>query len=176
MEKAIGSKVKLNSYDSFYAIEFKDCVEDLLELDEVKKLDEFSQHCNTSRLQHSINVSYYSYLISKVLHFDYRSAARAGLLHDLFWYDWRTEKQEEMHAFYHPKEALKNAKKVTALNKKEEDAIKKHMWPLCAGVPRYKESYIVTLADKYCATIEIADQLKLGLKSKCVALKGLFSR
>lgn len=175
MEKAIGSKVKLNEYESFYAIEFGDCVDDLLEFDEVKRLDEYFQHCNTSRLQHSINVAYYSYLMCKILHFDYRSAARAGLLHDLFWYDWRTEKQEELHAFYHPKEALRNAKKLVSLNKIEEDAIKKHMWPLVNGMPKYKESYIVTLADKYCATVEIADQLTSSFKSKLAALKSIIT-
>lgn len=175
MEKAIGSKVKLNEFESFYAIEYSDCVDDLLELEEVKLLNNYFQHCNTSRLQHSINVSYYSYLMCKILHFDFRSAARAGLLHDLFWYDWRTEKQEELHAFYHPKAALKNAKKITNLNKIEEDAIIKHMWPLSYGFPRYKESVIVTIADKYCATVEILDQASNSLRKKVSSLKRVFT-
>lgn len=176
MEKAIGSRVKFNEFESLYAIEFLDCVEDLLELDEVKKLDEFCQHCNTSRLQHSLNVSYYSYLMAKTFHFDYRSAARAGLLHDLFWYDWHVEKTPELHAFYHPKAALENAKTIANLNKIEQDAIVKHMWPLSNGMPRYKESYVVTFADKYCATVEIAEQFRAGAKTKLSELKGAFSK
>lgn len=175
MEKAIGSKIKLDEYESLYAIEFSDCVDDLLELEEVQKLEDYYQHCNTSRLQHSLNVAYYSYLMSKILHFDYRSAARAGMLHDLFWYDWRTEKHEQLHAFHHPKEALRNARKITTLNKVEEDAIIKHMWPLSNGIPKYKESIIVTLADKYCATVEILGQTSFSFKQKFSALKGILS-
>lgn len=32
----------------------------------------------------------------------------------------------------------------------------KHMWPLTAPLPYYKESYMVSLADKICATLEMA--------------------
>ncbi|MEE1504614.1 MAG: hypothetical protein UGF89_10270, partial [Acutalibacteraceae bacterium] len=41
------------------------------------------------------------------------------------------------------------------LNKKEEDIIKKHMWPLTVIPPKYLESFVVTSMDKYCATIEM---------------------
>jgi len=30
------------------------------------------------------------------------------------------------------------------------------MWPLTAPLPYYKESYMVSLADKICATLEMA--------------------
>ena len=36
----------------------------------------------------------------------------------------------------------------------EEDIIGKHMWPLTAPLPYYKESYMVSLADKICAVCE----------------------
>lgn len=176
MKKAIGSSVKLDEFESLYAVEFLDCIEDLLELDEVQRLEEYFQHCNTSRLQHCLNVSYYSYLAAKILHFDYRSAARAGMLHDLFWYDWRTEKTPQLHAFYHPKNALENAEKLVTLNKIEKDAIVKHMWPLSSGFPRYKESYVVTMSDKYCATVEIFNQYYNLAKQKCTSFKEVFSR
>ena len=84
MTKAIGSKVKLDECENKIAEEYICCVNELLESKNVKELDNYSQHLNTSRLQHSINVSYYSYLICKRLKFDYKSAARAGLLHDLY--------------------------------------------------------------------------------------------
>ncbi len=175
MNKVLGSKVDFNDYESFFAIEFMDCIDELLEKDEIQELKNYFQHCNTSRFQHSLNVAYYSYLICKVLHFDYRSAARAGMLHDLFLYDWRTADLGQNHAFYHPKEALKNSHKITNLNKIEEDAILKHMWPLCFGIPRYKESVIITIADKYCATFEVLNQFNNLLKNKISVLKNLFS-
>ena len=39
---------------------------------------------------------------------------------------------------------------------KEKEIIRKHMWPLTAPLPYYKESYMVSLADKICATLEMA--------------------
>ena len=34
---------------------------------------------------------------------------------------------------------------------KEKEIIKKHMWPLTFSPPKYLESFIVTIVDKYCA-------------------------
>lgn len=84
MEKAIGSKVNLKNMEDMLAVEYMSCVWDLMDEQKIQKLDEHVQHCNTSRLQHSINVSYYSFLICRFMGWDYRSAARAGLLHDMF--------------------------------------------------------------------------------------------
>jgi len=141
--------------------EFLECIEDLLLQEDVQKLSDFHQHLDTNRLQHCLNVSYYSYLFSKMLNLDYKSAARAGILHDLFLYDWRQERQPEgKHAFAHPKVALRNAEKITELNDIEKDSIVNHMFPVTITFPRYKEAYIVNLADKYCAAIEIMTQLK----------------
>jgi len=138
---------------------FKQCVADLLENEQVKRMNIFYQHCNTTRLQHCINVSYYSYRICKVLGLDFVSAARAGIMHDLFLYDWREKHTKLSHTMQHPKAALKNARKITMVNHIEADAIACHMFPLCA-FPKFKESYIVSLADKYCAMIEVATALK----------------
>lgn len=154
------SRVKLNMYEHFLSVCFNDCVGDLLMLDDVRNLDSFRQHLNTSRLQHSINVAYYSFLVCRVLHFDYRSAARAGLLHDLYHYDWRESKQPEgRHVSAHPKIALRNAQRNVHLNKVEADAIVKHMWPLTIRFPRYKESVVVSMVDKYCACCEVVDNM-----------------
>lgn len=167
MNSIIGSKTLLNDFENSLALEFNDCIGDLLDLDDVKKLDNFSQHLETSRLQHSINVSYYSFLFCRFLNFDYRSAARAGILHDLFLYDWRLEKQPEgAHAFAHPKVALRNAKSNVSLNEIEEDAILKHMFPLTLTPPKYKESIIVSLADKYCASCEVICAITASISKK----------
>lgn len=158
MQKAIGSRVDLNDEGNRYAVEFRSYIENLLEYDDVKKLDNFDQHFRTSRLQHCVNVAYYSYRIGRVIGADPRQSARAGMLHDLFHYDWHTDKTPELHAFYHPKLALKNARNMVELTPNEEDAILKHMWPLYFGMPKYRESVAVTLADKYAATLEVCYQ------------------
>ena len=104
-------------------------VKDLLAQPAVQKLANYTQHHHSNRLQHSIAVSYDSYRLAKRMHLDYRSTARAGLLHDLFYYDWRTTKFDlGSHAFIHPRVALRNAEKLTNLNAKERDIILKHMF------------------------------------------------
>lgn len=144
--------------------EFLEIIDDLLKNEEVNKMKKYRQHCDISTFDHCRNVSYICYVICKRFNLDYVSAARAGMLHDLFLYDWREKRSHQkftdLHAFSHPKIALENAKKVTSLNEKEEDIILKHMWPLTIKLPKYKESYIITIADKYSATMESWQYLK----------------
>ena len=135
-------------------LEYYDCIRDLIQSDTVLSMDNYTQHGSTSTLDHCIRVSYRSYKIAKSLKMDYVSAARAGLLHDLFLYDWHLEpkgkKLFQKHGFTHPRKALENANNNFELNKKEKDIILKHMWPLTLrSVPRYKESFLVSLIDKY---------------------------
>lgn len=136
--------------------EYNKCVWDLLEHEAVRSMEKFIQHGNVSCLDHSIAVSRISYRLCKKLGLDYRSAARGGLLHDFFLYDWHiTKTQGGLHGFTHPVTALRNAKNHYSLNPVEEDIIIKHMWPLTVRAPRYKESLVVSLVDKYCSAAEI---------------------
>lgn len=168
LEKAIGSRIDLNDMSNPFTMEFRLFINDLLENKNVLRLDDYEQHVNTSRLQHSFNVAYYSYRIAKLIGADPRLAARAGLLHDLYWYDWHNKKTPENHAYFHPRLALKNAEKITRLTPREQDAIINHMWPLSKGMPKYKESYAVTVADKYAATLEAVKQRSVICYKKLV--------
>ena len=145
--------------------DYLEIISELLKNEKVMKMKQYRQHHNTSCFEHCLYVSYNTYLISKKNKLDYISAARAGLLHDLFLYDWRKREngREGLHAFTHPKEALKQAMSITDLNAKEKDIIKNHMWPVTPALPRYKETYIVTLVDKYFAVAEafIGKDLKI---------------
>lgn len=136
--------------------EFYDIIKDLLDQPMVKDLKKCQQHYNTSRYQHSRNVAYRTYLYCKKHNLDYKAAARAGLLHDLFLYDWRkkTPDRKGLHAFRHPRIALNNALTFVNLNPKEQDIILKHMWPLTVILPKYKESFILSCEDKYCTLAE----------------------
>jgi uncharacterized protein len=140
-------------------------VQDLLDQPAVKKLANYTQHHHSNRLQHSIAVSYDSYRIAKRMHLDYRSTARAGLLHDLFYYDWRTTKFDlGSHAFIHPRVALRNAEKITNLNAKERDIILKHMFGATLALPKYMESLIVSLVDDYEAEHEFFGPLRVRVE------------
>lgn len=147
--------------------EYMAIANDLLAQPAVQKLADYTQHHHSNRLQHSIAVSYDSYRIAKRLHLDYRSTARAGLLHDLFYYDWRTTKFDlGTHAFIHPRVALRNAEKITPLNKKEKDIILKHMFGATMATPRYPESLIVSLVDDFEAEHEFFSPLRAKLRRK----------
>lgn len=150
---SIISKIDINERSEFYSI-----IRDLISNESVQKMKEFRQHYNTSTYKHCLYVSYISYKICKKLKLDYKSAARAGLLHDLFLYDWRNSRKElnleKYHAFIHPKIALDNASKLFTLNDKEKDIIVKHMWPVTLKLPKYPESFIVTFVDKFSAIKE----------------------
>lgn len=112
-------------------------------------------HHTTNCYEHSVFVAYTSFLFCRFCGLDARAAARGGLLHDLFLYDRREkESYEGRHISAHPKAALDNAQRITQLSDKERDIIGKHMWPMTRPLPRYAESFVVSAADKLCATAE----------------------
>lgn len=140
--------------------EFQNIVKELIENETVLEMKNYMQHCDTDCFEHCYTASYYSYRLCKKLKLDYKSAARAAMLHDLFLYDWRVKNDRTgLHAFTHPQTACDNAERLFELNEKEKDIIKKHMWPVTVVPPKYKEGYVLTLVDKYCAIEETADYL-----------------
>lgn len=156
MEGSIKLKMKLEVDSSSY-IEFKNYICDLIQDEAVLSMKNFIQHSNITCLEHSIDVSYNSYLVCKGLRLDCRSAARGGLLHDFFLYDWHSATPgHRLHGFTHSGKALKNADEKFDLNEIEKDIIGKHMWPLTLRMPRFKESFVVTFVDKYCSLMEIS--------------------
>lgn len=135
--------------------DYLNIVDDLLQHNEVQQLSQYTQHHFSNRLRHSISVSYQSYLIAKKIGADETATARAGLLHDMFYYDWRVTKFEEgSHAYVHPRVALKNAQKITHINSKEADIILKHMFGATIALPKYRESWIVSIVDDFAAVNE----------------------
>lgn len=129
---------------------------DLLTNEKVQKMKQFRQHHKISCFDHCLFVSYNTYLICKRFHLDYISAARAGMLHDLFLYDWRKRENGRVghHAFTHGKTAYQHALTILDLNDKEKDIIIKHMWPVTLALPKYKETFILSFVDKYFAIVE----------------------
>ena len=156
MKKAIFSRIDLKNADSLIAKEFISCIHDLIDKEDVQNLKDYTQHFQTTRFQHSLNVSYYAFLAAKKLHLDAYSTARAGLLHDLYFYDWRNEDRPEgRHCSLHPQLALLNARKNCEVNHIMEDAIVHHMWPMTLEMPKTKEGWLIQAVDKYCAVSEI---------------------
>jgi uncharacterized protein len=136
--------------------EYESIVADILRNQEFLQLANFDHH-GGSILEHCKSVSHLSYSLCRRLGLDYVAAARGGLLHDFFLYDWRLYKRDKRnpnHGLNHPRVALANAMRHFKVSKKEKDIILKHMVPKLWGLPRYLESWIVSLVDKYLAVQE----------------------
>ena len=121
------------------------------------KTRQFIQHGDTSVYSHCVAVAYVSLWFSYRLHLSVskQSLLMGAFLHDYFLYDWHKIKTKGLpHGFSHPKTALFNAKRDFSINEVEENIIRRHMFPLTAVPPKYKESLIVCLADKICAVTE----------------------
>lgn len=125
----------------------------------MQKSKTFVQHGNISVYTHSVAVAKYSVSLAEFLHikYDFNSLVRGAALHDFFLYDWHKINNvgDGLHGFAHPKTAARNASNSFALNKKEYDIIRKHMWPLTLlNIPTCRESWLVCAVDKYCSTLE----------------------
>ncbi len=148
--------------------EFQEIIKELITDTTVLKMKNFRQHYETTCYDHCYTVSYHCYIIAKKYKLDFKSAARAGMLHDLFLYDWREKipEQKGLHAFTHGKLACENASEIFDLNIKEQNMIKEHMWPVTVKLPSSIESYILTFVDKYCTLSESFDVFKTLLFNK----------
>lgn len=117
------------------------------------------QHGTMTVNAHCLDVAKYSLAISEKLHLNCseKELIRGALLHDYFLYDWHDPKYVplyKLHGFHHPRIAWENAMKEYKLTEKEQEIIRKHMWPLTLIPPTCREAWIVTVADKWCSTLE----------------------
>lgn len=157
---AIRRKVagKLKRFRRKWEKEFYDNIRDVAMHPEVMKMKRYPHHGNTNCYQHCMNVAYYNYQWCRFFGLDAKSAARAGMIHDLFLYDWHTHAArtgDRFHGLTHPDVAYKNAVKIFELNEIEKDIILNHMWPITFfRFPRTKEGLVTTFTDKYCGACE----------------------
>lgn len=142
-----------------YKNEFARCVTDLEEHPDVCAMRAFPQHAlGVSTYDHCVLVAYSSFRLCKALGLDARSAARGGMLHDFFLYNWQERKGKTLldHVEHHPWYALRNAEARFVLNDTERDVIASHMWPVTPTKFYHKwESLVVSCMDKVCAAAEL---------------------
>jgi len=138
---------------------------DILDSEIYTKCAHYIQHGDTSVREHSISVAMTSVAIARRLPFKfaYSSLVRGSLLHDFFLYDWHDKnKPIDNHAFGHASRALENAAQWFSINPLEADMIKKHMFPLNITPPKYRETVILTIADKICS---FKETMKIGVRN-----------
>jgi len=140
-----------------YDCVFEEYAAPILHAERLRQTNCYLQHGTTSCYCHSISVAYYSLLFAGKLGItcDIESLVTGALLHDYYLYDWHCkDSSHRLHGFRHPKTALNNAMQDFDLNAVEQNIILRHMFPLTPIPPRYKESLIVCLADKFCSLAE----------------------
>lgn len=128
-----------------------------MENGEFNKLKEYTQHNNYSTYDHCIAVAEQALkIVDKFnIKIDKDELVVTALLHDYYLYDWHTaDKSHRYHGFSHGKKAMKNAIAHYKINKRQQIAIARHMFPLTLP-PTNKLGIIITLADKICATKEV---------------------
>lgn len=115
---------------------------------------QFMQHGRTSTYDHSVAVTEMCLRIAEKFHSkaDRRALVRGALLHDYYLYDWH-KPHGHLHAFRHPKKAFENASRDFGVGPVERNMILSHMFPL-GRLPRYRESFVLCIADKICSVRE----------------------
>lgn len=132
---------------------FNEISNDIINTDKFKSLEE-EKHHGLNRYIHVMRVARNTYRISKFFKLDYISATRGALLHDYF-NDFEYINSKGLNkANLHPTIALNNSLREFNLNKKEENIIVSHMFPFGSTIPKYKESWLVSIIDKLVATYE----------------------
>ena len=150
--------------DGLTDFEYIKIVNKYLNNDKFQKTKDIEQH-GTTRYEHSLKVSYYSYKLAKFLRLNYEETAVGGLLHDFFLSYNDMSGKEKLKAFFtHPKDAMQTASEEFNLTKLEKDIIRNHMFPTTPAVPKYMESWIVCFIDKCVATSEFSFKFRKQLR------------
>lgn len=139
--------------------EFYEEMEELINSQLVQDMKNYPHHGSITCYDHTMRVAFLTFKWARKFNMDYISATRGAMFHDLFLYDWKKHKPKEgKHGFVHPHLAYKNAKRAYNIQSVEKDIILRHMWPLTVIPPKYKESWLVTIIDKCCATSEVFNE------------------
>ncbi len=157
MKKEYKKEYRKFTKDIYNNIHFRDTKNDL--------------HHGTSKYDHLVRVSKCSFYLSKIFGGDTKTVVRAGLLHD-FFPGGRKDALENSY-LNHPKTAVRNARKYFELTKKEEEAIKTHMFhhvllkkifpfinikekaKIKENKPKSKEAWIVCISDLLVSLMEV---------------------
>lgn len=160
-------------------------IKELEHKDFVQELNQFPHHGpHNNILQHSLRVAFVVYLLCLLFRINpwvRKSAVVAALLHDCFGFNWHNKSDPRMnslknekgikkitrlHVFNHGNLAVKNVERYIELNPRQEDAIRKHMFPAYPIPPRYVEGWLLTVADKVVATKECLEAIVIKFATK----------
>ncbi len=127
-------------------------------------------HHGITRYDHSYRVAKWTYKIAKLFHMkNIETTTRAALLHDFYTNKDLEGNSSVKKLSIHPSIALENAMNHFELNELGQNIIETHMFPCNFNIPKYKESWLVSMIDKSVATYEML-RFKAPLYSGIYAL------
>ena len=136
---------------------YREALDEMLRDPELQKMKQYYQHGGNT-YAHSVQVAEAALKLARILpfHVKEKDLARGAMLHDFYLYGTNDMTfTAYQHGTRHPRISYENASRHFDLTDTEKDIILSHMWPLTfTRPPRCRESVVVTLADKYCATRE----------------------
>lgn len=136
---------------------YREALDEMLRDPELQKMKQYYQHGGNT-YAHSVQVAEAALKLARILpfHVKEKDLARGAMLHDFYLYGTNDMTfTAYQHGTRHPRISYENASRHFDLTDTEKDIILSHMWPLnFTRPPRCRESVVVTLADKYCATRE----------------------
>lgn len=135
--------------------EFTSLIEDIEHNKKFNKLNKELHH-GISRYEHSYRVASWTYKVCNFLKMSKcAETTRAALLHD-FYIDSDLDSAKNYQKLgEHPNKALENSMKYFELDEVQQDIIKTHMFPCNKNIPKYKESWLVSLIDKTVGAYEM---------------------
>ena len=131
---------------------YYDIYSDFYSVNKYRELKSMVHHGN-NRLDHINRVAKMSYNMSKLFGLDYISTTRGALMHDFFLNKELSDLSSKRFKI-HPQKAYENSKKYFKVNELEKNIILSHMYPITKELPKYKESYIVSISDKIVSIYE----------------------
>lgn len=149
--------------------------ESLINDEKIKQLALIPQHRGSNTYLHSLKVCKHAYKLARRSHFkiNFEDLILGALLHDYYLYDWRIQKdKKKWHGHKHPNIALENAKKDFEINKKVENIIASHMWPInFFKFQKSWEAIFVSMADKWISIKESFTSRKFKTKREAKTLE-----
>lgn len=153
--------------------EFWQMIQDILDNPVFQETKKLSHHGpDNSVYAHSVATAQMAYTLGRLLQLtpqELRSLTRAALLHDFFGYDWHDDwyrsfvsryrgirRLTHMHAFVHGEIAAKRARLYFDLTDEQCASIASHMFPIANSVPKSREAWLLSLADKVVAAREMS--------------------
>ena len=144
---------------------FEEVLQEVSTAGRYEEMKKYISHSDITVYQHCIKVARMAYTMAaskRRVRVDLRALVRGALLHDYYLYDWHDpNKGFRWHGFKHHRFALRNAEQDYPLVRKEREIIRSHMFPLTFWcVPKCREAWIVSIADKIVATEETMKKYK----------------